>query len=429
MQNSKIKTLLFGTYFILSLAPIGIETSILSSNLEGAKDIFNSFRLIIPIFIFITLIIFIVKNLNTWELKNIFFIFIYFIVIFLTTLLNLENYYEIHEIQKLLLPFYCINYVFLILVALNTKNIGEKFNSFIFLQFIIITTIAIFSLLSFFSSFINLSLPDMYNLKVENSFYNQNSNGLSRILLVISLFIFLINKRNKYLFFSCSVINTALVLLQSKVVLLYLFLFILTKVFFEKNTIREKIKNIFLILAFPVLIAFFTNSINTTNKGSDIRIITETKRDIAKGYSREILDLTVLTSLKVRIETWKIILKNSKKPLVGYGSQADKSITKNLPQHTQLAANSFIYAYACAGLIGIFSLIIIYYNIIRLILKTFILNKFKDKINNLQLFYVAILLFLIFRSFFENSFALWSIDFILMVNCYVGYRKEVGARK
>ena len=187
-------------------------------------------------------------------------------------------------------------------------------------------------------------------------------------------------------------------------------------------------KDVFFILLIPLLITFFISTINVSKDGPKMRLITQTKSDIGSSSSNQILDLAIFSSLKTRIDTWKVILKNSEKPLAGYGSQADKYLTKNLPKHTQLAANSFIYAYACAGMIGIISLIIIYYNIIKLLLRTIFLIKSRSKFNGLKLFYFVILCFLIFRSIFENSFVVWGIDFVLLVNCYFGLKDTVSRK-
>jgi hypothetical protein len=419
VQNTNIKILLLGSFFLLSLAPIGIETAIFWNNLESLKDFFNFFRLVIPVVIFIILSLFFIKQLQIKILLNNFFIFFYFVIIFITTLINLENS---KEIDKLLLPLYCINYIFLALLVLNINDIKKEFNKFIFLQFLIITILTTFTLFNFFYSFANLNLSDLYNLKIENNFYNQNSNGLSRILLIISLYILLVNKKNQYLYLSCILVNTLIILLQSKLVLFFLLLFFLGKMFFEKSLIKEKIKEIFFILFIPVLITFFISSINTTQADSGLRIAQEIKKDI-KTINQP-FDSNIFTGFKVRIETWKEITNNSSKPGIGYGSQADRYLAKNLPSHTQLAANSFIYAYACAGLLGVAAIIIIYFNIIKLIIKRILATNLKNKINNVQIFYIVVLSFLIIRSIVENSFAVWGIDFILMINCYLGLKSS-----
>lgn len=132
MQNRKIKILLLGSFFLLSLAPIGIETNIFWNNLESLKDFFNFFRLVIPVVIFTILSLFFIKQLQIKILFNNFFIFFYFVIIFITTLINLENF---KEIDKLLLPLYCINYIFLSLLVLNINDIKKEFNKFIFYSF------------------------------------------------------------------------------------------------------------------------------------------------------------------------------------------------------------------------------------------------------------------------------------------------------
>jgi hypothetical protein len=417
IPNSNLKLILFGCCFILSLAPIGIETDI-SWNIS---NLLNLFRLFIPILIFLLLLIFYYKKIKIKKLRNNFFIFIYFFIIFIATLLNLQNF---KDINKLLLPFYCMNYIFLSLLMLNIYDFKKQFNKFIFLQFIIITGLTTFTLLNFFYSFLNLNLPDFYNLKLENNFYNQNSNGLSRILLIISLFIFFINKRNNYLYFSCLIINTLIILLQSKLVIFFVFILILGKILLEKTVIKKKAKQILCILALPISISFFISTMNANETSIKMRFIQETKEDLNNMHLNQKLDIKILAGLKTRIDTWKEILNNSKKPLIGYGSQADKNLTKNLPSHTQLASNSLIYSYACAGLLGVVTLIIIYYNLLKLLCGVAILNKKKNKLNNLQIFFAVVLFFLIIRSIFENSFALWGIDFILMVNTYLALKNS-----
>jgi hypothetical protein len=51
MPNSNLKLILFGSFFLLILAPIGIETSFLYNEFVGLNNIFNFFRLTIPILI------------------------------------------------------------------------------------------------------------------------------------------------------------------------------------------------------------------------------------------------------------------------------------------------------------------------------------------------------------------------------------------
>jgi hypothetical protein len=92
MPNPNLKLILFGSCFILSLAPIGIETSILYNDFDGFNNIFNFFRLTIPILIFFLLIFYYLKKkLNKDYLGGIFYLLLYYIVILLSTLISLFN--------------------------------------------------------------------------------------------------------------------------------------------------------------------------------------------------------------------------------------------------------------------------------------------------------------------------------------------------
>ena len=428
MPNSNLKLILFSSCFILSLAPIGIETSILYNNFDGLHNIFNFFRLTIPILIFFLLIFyFLKKKLNINYLGGIFYLLLYYIVVLISTLLSLFNFKEefksFNEVHKVLLPFYSINYLFLICIFFNLLKIKKNFNKLIFLQFIIITFVAIYTLFKFIYLFINSNLADLYNLTIENQLYNQNSNGLSRILLVISLFIFLINKKNNYYYMSCLLINTTLFLLQSKLALFFLIFLILYKTFLEKIEIKNKIKNIFFILIIPIVLTFAINFTNNNDSNyKNIRLVEQIKIDIIKKNSDEILDLNIFNSLKARLDAWKLIVKNSENPIIGYGSQGDRFLAIDLPKHNSLAANSFIYAYASSGVIGVSLLLIFYIYLIKLVFKENFLKKKENDENNIKSLHFVILIFLIIRSIFENSFSVWGIDFIIMANCYLGLR-------
>ena len=435
MLNSNVKLILFGCCFILILAPIGIETSFLYNKFFGLNNIFNFIRLIFPILIFFLLIFYYLKNKSNMNyLGGIFYLLLYYIAILGSTLLSLFNFKEelksFNEVHKVLLPFYCINYIFLTFILFNLIKIKKNFNKFFFLQFIIITIVTLYTLLKFFYLFINFNLPDLYNLTIENQFYNQNSNGLSRILLIISLFIFFINIKNNYYYLSCLLINTILFLLQSKLVLIFLIFITLYKTFLENIKIKNKIKDIFFILIIPIILTFAINFANNNNSNNQkIRLVEQIKIDITKKNSDVILDLDIFNSLKARIDAWKLIVKNSQKPIVGYGSQGDRYLAKEMPKHNSLASNSFIYAYASSGMIGVSLLLIFYIYLIKLVLRENFLKKNNNKNyikynenTNIKSFYFVILIFLIIRSMFENSFSVWGIDFIIMVNCYLGLR-------
>jgi hypothetical protein len=185
---------------------------------------------------------------------------------------------------------------------------------------------------------------------------------------------------------------------------------------------KEKIKNILFIIAIPMVISFILSSLNSINKDSRMRLMNEIIIDIRKDDFNNFSDLRILASTKGRIDAWKSMIENSEKPVTGYGSQGDRNLAKKLETNSQLASNSLVYAFVCSGFLGFFFLVVFYYNLIKLL---FINNFLK---NNLTFFYFITLIFLIIRSFFENSFALWGVDFILAINFYMAYKKETDTR-
>jgi hypothetical protein len=196
----------------------------------------------------------------------------------------------------------------------------------------------------------------------------------------------------------------------------------LLKVFLDKEVIKKKIKNILFILAIPIVISFILSSLNSINNDTRMRLINEITIDIRKDDLNHFSDLRIFASTIGRIDAWKSMIENSQKPVIGYGSQGDRDLAKKLKTNSVLASNSFVYAFVCSGFLGFFFLIIFYYNFIKLL---FVNNFLK---NNLTFFYFIILIFLIIRSFFENSFAVWGVDFILVINFYMAYEKVANAR-
>ena len=178
----------------------------------------------------------------------------------------------------------------------------------------------------------------------------------------------------------------------------------------------------FFILIIPIILTLTISFTNNNLNNQKIRLVEQIKIDITKKNSDEILDLNFFNSLKARIDTWKLIVKNSEKPIIGYGSQGDRYLAKEMPKHNSLASNSFIYAYASSGVIGVSLLLIFYIYLIKLVFKENFLKTKQNDENNIKSFYLTILIFLIIRSIFENSFSMWGIDFIIMVNCYLVLR-------
>ena len=83
-------------------------------------------------------------------------------------------------------------------------------------------------------------------------------------------------------------------------------------------------------------------------------------------------------------------------------------------------SNSLLYAYLCGGVIGIFLLLAIYLIAITVAAKNIFINKNFTYNNNLWVnFSTVVIIYLVFRGIFENSFSVFGIDYILFILAYL----------
>jgi hypothetical protein len=121
----------------------------------------------------------------------------------------------------------------------------------------------------------------------------------------------------------------------------------------------------------------------------------------------------VLSDGSGRIGLWKKSLKPiTDNFLIGYGPQADRIlIAENI-------SNIFLYSLLCGGILAFIFILLIIINILNIILylafvKKYFFNK-KNIIVNSSIFFI---IFLLFRSLFENSFAIFGFDFMIFIIC------------
>ena len=93
----------------------------------------------------------------------------------------------------------------------------------------------------------------------------------------------------------------------------------------------------------------------------------------------------------------------------------------------QTASNGFIYAYSSSGIIGLILFTIIFVRSAYLSTTTIFKSKFEiNKKNYKYLVSSSLIVFFLFRSFAETSFANFGIDFLLFFisMAYLEYNKK-----
>jgi hypothetical protein len=92
------------------------------------------------------------------------------------------------------------------------------------------------------------------------------------------------------------------------------------------------------------------------------------------------------------------------------------------------SSNAIIYSYLCGGIISLSFLFFIYF----LIFKKIVVNLFlKNTLHNNVVinFSTITLIFLTIRTFFENGYAIFGVDFCLCCLCYFMLTKSENFTK
>ena len=172
--------------------------------------------------------------------------------------------------------------------------------------------------------------------------------------------------------------------------------------FFLNDKKKYKIKNIIILIFIPFLIYFSIN--NHINK--KITLYEE------KKINKRIFE----THTSGRLDIWNYsIKKHNYKEIFGYGSQGDRYFLKNYPKKDNFGdntSNTIIYTILSGGIVSLIALLLFYYESIKLVLNTKARNTLEKNFLYINLSLTFIIFFLI-RSIFENSFGLFSIDFLI----------------
>lgn len=342
------------------------------------------------------------------------------------------------------------------------NNYNKKIVSiFIYSSLIILFIAYLFTFLSIDTEIILKSLMNT-NLYIafhpeEKIFYQSSPRitGLTRALglISISLISILLTSKNKSIniFIYLIIIFFSIIIWigQSRGSLLCYYFTSLILIFLLNNLDFKK--KIFLFISITFFSAFISQiSLNKFNKSTFVLNIKEERKsifncknnceyEISNGGTQTvpvpIAKDRILDSGKGirvfnteygssgRLDLWKkSFLRYEKNKIFGYGPQGDRVILYEFTNKwSNNSSNMIVYSFLSGGYVG-FILMIICYLYIAYLLCVFVLKnrifKKKYKITSKNLIYTLSILFIIFfslRSLFENSYGVFSIDFLLMI--------------
>jgi O-antigen ligase len=373
-------------------------------------------RTLIPIiltivFSTIILILFVkkifLKNSKIFYNQTLFLFFTYCILQIIGFYQNKHLHVDLNNLYIITLCLGSLT-IFALTFFLNLEKL-LRYYLFIALILIVIITIISFSSRITQINFENLNLYKSFNDFSENFIGepNQRILGLSRMLALINLAVIVLvisrKKINKVAAIIFIIISTLLIfIMQSRGTIICfflssLFLYIFLVKYLDYKKILYSI--LFLLFFFATIEVFFSRTGLTENNIYKNRIFT-------------------VQDTSGRISLWKKAIKvYDTKEIFGYGPQADRILLNNTEvskYYGNNVSNAIVYSFLCGGYLSIILFILLYLKIIYLFSK---IIKYKEKIlaqENIALkISLSYLIFFVIRSFVENSFAVFGVDFLL----------------
>jgi O-antigen ligase len=248
--------------------------------------------------------------------------------------------------------------------------------------------------------------------------------GISRTLSILNislfcLFVFFKKNKYKYIFLTLNIVIGLIIFgFQSRGTILC---YVSTITFFllisKKINLTNKIKFFFIICIIPFIlfesIRYLT--LKTITPELPFKYKPESSMNILIEKNRLLQD----KSSSGRYNLWAQAIQNyDKKKLFGYGPQADRFLlNENLKKSfSDNVSNAYIYAFLCGGYFGLISFLLLVVGILILISKKiFKENLFDHSHMYIEKISLLFLIFFLIRSIFENSFAVFGIDFIMVI--------------
>jgi len=418
------------TAYVLLISSVGSNIAniklLTNFNVKNVQELRSLFPVII---LFINFLIVIIKyksdffkNLNPILFFFFFIIIIQFIGLFL-------NQYNIFYLQFIFGTLSLIS-LFIIICKNNNKDIFSKlfYLNFYLIAFVVIIFIYQNPNIAYGSGWINIFGHQLVNI---------NSNGFSRYLLFLYIYIFvnyiLSNNINFYKFLILLAISTLIFNYEGRVNI-GLLLIVNMIIFFRKTILFKKLLIFFFISIAPFLFSTaWQNKLNNNsffdfwNSPTFRTAITGDKYDTKKQYFLSFKSFDKITT--GRFKKWKIILKYQQSitnKLFGNGPEFDRNLLGRFNKYPtgSDSANAILYLYLCGGMLSVVLFLFLIIQQLHKIWKYFVIDNKENSNSNPEIFIsITCFVFILIRSLFENSLSVWSIDQVLFIlfGCYFNF--------
>ena len=433
-ENIKIKIFLISS-FLISWLSLGSSFEDLILNINNQEknlfyEIINFVRTFLNILSFVLLSFFYLKNFKKINYKNfinIYLIFAVYLALQIPGLFFTPNIYD-----NLYFILSSLNIVIILYLADKFFKY-EEIKIFIYISVLVMSLILLFTYLNHSYQYFTGARRLFYGnplVILENSPIRSSGAGrLGLMVLIFFLLIFLSSDKKKILrIFVVSFLSMIVLIYQSRANIALWGIFIILYLYFLKDFSLKKIVEllfsfliipIFIISILPILKSFiFTNIFEILQNDQHVLYSTfgffsSTLDFDLKILEKESQQREIFRNMRGdtsgRLEDWVSLLNNfnyNDNLFFGYGSQGDRYLIN------QTASNGFIYAFASSGIIGL-----IFYIIFNLMIFINMVKHFFYKRINDQIIFscLIVIILLLLRSLIESSFAVFGVDFILIL--------------
>lgn len=416
--------------------------------IKSFLEFINSARIILPLIFGVILFLILFQNLN---LKNdIKKLNIYLILFFLLFTLEFIGVFLNNRLNFQTLYLLIFSFVALLIIATIEQFELQKIYKLLMFGSILYILIAVlilfylkfdtFKIETFSGNFYSIFHPDIELLKQAPP----RATGYSRMLAVISLFIIIYSNyfKKNVLKILLIIANTILAIIiwqfQSRGTFACYYSSILIFIFLIqiKNSWKIKISKLFLYIFIPILLStIMTTQLSSIKKSEPLKPETNLslKKNEKKMNSQDLIILkNQFTNNRLfqnktttgRFDLWSDSIKFfDKKKFFGYGVQGDRIVIHevNKLQHSNSnpygnnVSNGAVYSFLSGGYLAFIIFLMFYFVNLKLginFLKQILSSK---KLDPIVQYSVIIIFFFSVRSIFENSYAVFSIDFLLFL--------------
>lgn len=335
---------------------------------------------------------------------------------------------HIHNFYWILISFFSI-----LLIILNRKKIFINYIKYYLILIISLITVFLIYYPSYIYNFFkspDISMyahwPDGYHIKIFTENFSPRSSGFGRTAALISFVFLLLHlykiKFPKINFFLYCFFSSVVIMTFSRTNILAYITAISIISFMNSENIKKKISNFCLYIIIPInlvvviiLIKYFILNYSDPKFTYFYNDNTEKKILLRKDFQTgERIDINKISS--GRIKDWTNIVTKTyeESPIFGFGAQGDRFLIN------QTSSSGFIYAFSSSGVLGLIFFCILYLRSLLISLRLLIRKDYYLKFTIKNYFTILAslnLIFLLIRSFFETSIAVFGIDFLVFIVC------------